>query len=152
MAVGNFTLFNIAKKKLADGTFDLDTHTFKLVLCNASQALDATFAGASTDCRLADLTGQLSTANGYTSGGVALASVTWTRSTGTITFDSADPAWTLTGAGITYKYGVLYDDTDANDGLVGFFDADNTSGSSTISPLAGTHTIVVNASGWFTLA
>lgn len=149
MPVGNFTLFNIAKKKLTDGTFDLDSHTWKAILCDASQSLDATFAGASTDCRLSDITGQLSTANGYTSGGQTLTSVTLTRSTGTVTFDSADPAWTLTGAGITYKYLVLYDSTDANSGLLGFVDADTTSGSSTISPLAGTHTVAVNASGWF---
>lgn len=152
MPVGNFTLFNIAKKKLTDGTFDLDTHTFKAILCNASQSLDATFAGTSTDCRYSDLTGELTTANGYTALGATLASVTLNRSAGTVTFDSADPAWTLTGAGITYKYLVLYDSTDANKGLLGFVDADTTSGASTISPLAGTHTIVVNASGWFSYA
>lgn len=149
MAVGNFTLFNIAKKKLGDGTIDLDTHTFKIALCGSSQSIDATFAGTSTDARYADLTAQLSTANGYTSGGATLASVTWTRSTGTVTFDAADVSWTLTGAGITYKYGVVYDDTATNKDLLGFFDADNSSGSATTSPTAGTHTITWNASGLF---
>lgn len=32
MAAGAWTVFNIAKKKLADGTFDLDTNTFKMAL------------------------------------------------------------------------------------------------------------------------
>src|SRR5688572_26439340 len=101
MAVGNFTLFNKAKKKLGDGTIDLDTHSFLVILCGSSQALAANFAGASTDCRYADLTGELSTANGYTQKNKALGSVTWNESSGTVTFDAADTAWTLTGAGIT---------------------------------------------------
>ena len=149
MAAGAFTLFNIAKKKLADGTFDLDTQTFKAALCTSSQVLGATFAGASTDCRYADLTGELTTANGYTAGGVTLASVTWTRSTGTVTFDANDAAWTLTGAGVTYKYVVIYAD-NTNDDLLGFVDADTGGGS--ISPAAGSHTIQWNASGLFTLS
>jgi hypothetical protein len=149
MAAGNFTYFNLAKKKLGDGTFDLDTHTFKAVLCTSSQAIAATFVGTSTDCRYSDLTAELATANGYTAGGATLGSVTWNQSTGTITWDAADTAWTLTGA-ITFKYLIIYDDTSANDNLLGFVDADTGGGS--ISPSAGTLNVGWNASGIFTLA
>lgn len=149
MAAGSFTLFNIAKKKLADGTFDLDSHTFKAVLTTSSQALSATFAGSSTDCRKADLTNELSTANGYTAGGATLGSVTWNRSTGTVTFDAADTVWTLTGGGVTCKYLVIYDDTATNDDLLGFVDLDTGGGS--ISPLAGAFTVAWDASGIFAL-
>lgn len=148
MAAGVITLFNIAKEKLADGTFDLDSQTFKVVLCDSSQALSASFAGTSTDCRYADLTGELSTANGYTAGGLTL-TTTWTRSSGTMTFDADDAAWTLTGAGITYKYAVIYAD-NTNDDLLCFFDVDTGGGS--ISPSAGAHTLQWNASGLFTLS
>jgi len=147
-----FVLFNKAKKKLGDGTIDLDTHSFKVALCGSSQTLTAAFTGSSTDCRYADLTGQLSTANGYTSGGAALGSVTWNESGGVVTFDAADTSWTLTSTGITYKYVVVYDDTSANKDLLGYVDADNTSTSTTISPTAGAHTITWNASGLFSAA
>lgn len=152
MAVGAFTLFNKAKKKLGDGTIDLDSHTFLVVLCGSAQSLSASFTGSSGDCRYADLTAELATANGYTQKNKALASVTWNESGGTVTFDAADVSWTLTGAGITYKYAVIVDDTATNEDLLGFFDADNASGSATVSPSAGTHTITWNASGIFTAA
>lgn len=152
MAITNFTLFNKAKKKLGDGTIDLDTHTFKVMLCGSGQSLSAAFAGTSTDCRKADLTAELSTANGYTAGGATLGSVTWNESSGTVTFDAADVSWTLTGAGVTYKYVVIYDDTATNKDLLGFFDVDDSSGSATTSPTAGTHSVLWNASGLFTAA
>lgn len=148
MSAGDFTVFNLAKKKIGGGTIDLDTDSFKVVLCGSAQTIAANFAGSSTDCRYADLTDELSTANGYTQASKALSSVTWTESTGTVTFDAADVAWTLTGS-ITYKYGVVYDDTATNKDLLGFFDADTSSGSATVSPTAGTHSITWNASGLF---
>lgn len=146
MAAGSWTVFNIGKKKLADGTFDLDTHTFKLALTTSAQALAATFVGTSTDCRYADLTNEAS-GTGYTTGGKTLVA-TWTQSTGTITFDVDDQAWT--SSTITCKYGVIYDDTAANKNLVAFVDLDTGGGS--VSTTAGTLTITINASGVFTLA
>jgi len=56
---------------------------------------------------LADLTNQLSTANGYTSGGQALSSVTWTQSTTVAIFDAADTVWTASGGSITARYAIL---------------------------------------------
>lgn len=150
MAVVAFTLFNLAKKKLGAGTIILNSHTFKVALCTSSQSITAAFVGSSTDCRYADLTAELSTANGYTAGGATLGSVTWNESSGTVTFDAADVAWTLTSTGITYKYQVVYDNTSTNKDLLGYVDVDGSGGS--ISPTAGTHTIVWNASGIFTAA
>ena len=56
---------------------------------------------------LADLTNQLSTANGYTSGGQALASVTWTQSTTVAIFAAANTVWTASGGSITARYAIL---------------------------------------------
>lgn len=148
MAAGNFTLFNLAKPKLVNGTLDLDANTFKVALTTTSQALDATFAGSSGDCRYADLTAELSTANGYTAGGATLANVSLTRSGGTVKFDADDLSWTLTGS-ITFRYGVLYASSVTNAPLLGFFEAE--SGSS-VSPVAGLLTFQWNAAGVFTLA
>ena len=147
MAAGAFTVFNIAKKKLADGTFDLDSHTFKMILTTSAQSLDATFAGTSTDCRYADLTNEVANGNGYTTGGKTL-TCTWTRATGTLTFDCDDQAWTTST--ITARYAVIFDDTDANDSLLCFCLLDSTPAD--VSTVSGTLTVTINASGVFTLA
>ena len=146
MAAGAWQVFNIAKEKLADGVFDLDTQTFRMILCTNVQALAATFAGTSTDCRYADLTAEV-TGTGYTATGKTL-TATWTRSTGTITFDVDDQAWTsstITGA----KYAVIYAD-NTNDDLLCFCDLDT--GGGTLSTVADTFSVVINAAGVFTLA
>jgi hypothetical protein len=149
MAAGAFTVFNLARPKLANGTFDLDSNTYKIALTTSSQAIAANFAGTSTDCRYSDLTNEVANGSGYTTGGVTLASVTWAGSAGTVTFDAADAAWTLS-AGITFKYGIIYASSVTNSPLLAFFDADTGGGS--VSPLAGTLTIQFNASGIFTLS
>ena len=145
MAAGAWTVFNIAKLKLANGTFDLDTQTFKMALTTDAQALAATFAGSSTDCRYADLTNEVANGGGYTTGGKTL-TATWTRATGTITFDCDDQAWT--SSTITAKYAVIYAD-NTNDDLLCFCELD-TGGS--VSTVSGTLTVTINASGVFTLA
>jgi hypothetical protein len=145
MAAGAWTVFNIAKEKLADGVFDLDTQTFKMMLCTDAQALAATFAGTSTDCRYADLTAEVANGGGYTTGGKTL-SCTWVRSTGTVTFDCDDQAWT--SSFITAKYAVIYAD-NTNDDLLCFCELDTVT---SVSTVAGTLTVTINASGVFTLA
>jgi hypothetical protein len=146
MPAGNFIVFNLAKLKLANGTFDLDTQTFKMALTTSSQALAATFVGTSTDCRYADLTAEVAAGGGYTTGGKTL-SATWTQATGTITFDCDDQAWT--SSTITAKYAVIYAD-NTNDDLLCFVDLDTGGGS--VSTVSGTLTVTINASGVFTLA
>ena len=145
MPAGNWTVFNRAKLKLANGTFDLDTNTFKMALTTSSQALADTFAGTSTDCRYADLTAEVASGGGYTTGGKTL-SATWTQATGTITFDVDDQAWT--SSTITAKYAVIYAD-NTNDDLLCFCELDTVTSVSTVS---GTLTVTINASGVFTLA
>jgi hypothetical protein len=145
MAAGNWIVFNRAKLKLANGTFDLDTQTFLMALTTSAQVLDATFVGTSTDCRYADLTAEV-VGTGYVAGGKTL-TATWTQSTGTITFDVDDQAWTAST--ITAKYAVIYAN-NTNDDLLCVVDLDTGGGS--VSTTAGTLTITINASGVFTLA
>lgn len=146
---GSVTVFNLAKTKFLEKVINLNSDSLKLVLCTSSQSIPATFAGTSTNAQYSDLTAELTTANGYTAGGVALSSVTVNQSAGTVTFDAADTAWTLTGS-ITFKYAILYDNTAANKDLILFIDQDTGGGS--ITPLAGTLTFQWNAAGLFTLA
>ena len=146
MAAGSWIVFNRAKLKLANGTFDLDTQTFLMALTTSAQVLDATFVGTSTDCRYSDLTAEVASGGGYTTGGKTLAA-TWTQSTGTITFDVDDQAWTAST--ITAKYAVIYAN-NTNDDLLCVVDLDTGGGS--VSTTAGTLTITINPSGVFTLA
>ncbi len=145
MAIGNYTVFNLALPKLS-GTINLGSDGFKLALTTASQAITHAFAGSSGAARYADLTAELTTANGYTVGGLALTSVTWTQTGGIGTFTSANAAWSITGLGITFRYGIIYDTTAANKDLLCFFD-----GGASLTAPAGPLTIAQSPSGIFTL-
>lgn len=77
------------------------TATFKLTLHTSS------YTFAATQQVYADLTNELSTANGYTNGGATLASVTFNRSTNVVTFDAADTVFTASGGSIVFRRGVI---------------------------------------------
>lgn len=132
MPIGTITVFRRAKTKLGAGVINLATHAFKAVLLGTAQAITDDFAGASTDCRYADLTAEMTTGGNYTLGGLALAAITWARQGATVVFDASDSLWAdLNKAGI--KYLALYDDTAANKDLLLFFDFDTTSGATTFT-------------------
>ena len=102
MAAGSWTLTNNTRTYLLDGTFDLNTDSFKIALFTSASNIGAsstTYAG---------LTNEVANGNGYTTGGN---SVTGSLSgTTTVTFDTTDPAvWTASGAGFTARWAVLYE-------------------------------------------
>lgn len=141
----SISFYNSFKEYVADGTIDLDTHTFKVMLVSSSYTFSASHTVK------ADITNELSTANGYTAGGEALTSVTWGQTGGTATFDAADTQWTASGAGITARRAVIYDDTAANEELVASILLDTTPADVTATA-GNTLTLQWNASGIFTLA
>jgi len=141
---GNLIFFENFRKTLGDGTIDLDSHVFKLQLHSSSFT-----PNVSTMQVRADLTGELSTANGYTSGGASLASITWTKSGATVTWDAADTVFTATGAGITARYGVILDDSTASKDLVGYILLD-TAPADVTATAGNTMTFQWNAAGIFT--
>jgi len=139
MATDTFNFVNDFSEKIADGTHDLDTHTFKVALTNT--APDA------ADAVIADIT-QIANGNGYTTGGTALTSVTWTESSGTATFASDDVVFTASGGAIaTFRYAVLYNDTATGDPLIGWLDYGEG------LDLAEGETLTISESGgWFTVS
>jgi hypothetical protein len=112
-APGKFKVYELAKLRLADGTFDLDDNTnWRIALYLSTSNANTLSVGTGI---LADLTNEHANANGYTTGGVAIVP-TWTRAGGTITFDAADlaPAWTAAGGPITARFLVIYKNATVN--------------------------------------
>ena len=144
----SITFYNSFREYVADGTFDLNTDTFKVTLHTSTYTPNAT-----THTVYADLTNELSTANGYTNGGATLGSVVWTPSGATVKFDAADTVWTASGGTITARYAVIRKSGTANarvDPLVAYILLDTTPAD--VSATTGnTLTLQWNASGIFDL-
>jgi len=144
MAAGNWIMYDSAKEYIGDGTIDLDTHTFKILLTTNSYTPDR-----ATHTVKADVTNELSTANGYTAGGATL-TVTWGQTSGTATFDATDVAWTASGGNIgPFRNAVIYDDTAASDELLCYCVLNTSDLTATDGQ---TFTIQFNASGILTLS
>lgn len=95
---------------MMDGTIDLDLDTIKCVLLASAYT-----PNRSTHTVYAHLTNELSTANGYTSGGATMASPTTTRASAVTTFDAADvPTWTASGGSLVARYAALYANVTRN--------------------------------------
>jgi len=150
MTADSWIIYDEFKERMGDGTIDMDGDTFKLALFLSTSNCGNRAVGTTI---LADLTNQHANANGYTTGGVTLSSVTWVESSGTITFDCADPTWTASGGNLVFRFGVIWDDTPAApaDPLVGYTIFDNTPADVTVLD-GNVFTMNVHTNGLFTLA
>lgn len=138
--MASFTKFEAFVEGLAKKEHNLHTDTIKAYLTN-------TAPNVATMTNKADLTGELSTANGYTAGGEDTTNAV-SRSGGTVSVTGADITWTSSGAGFgPFRYVVLYNDTHASDALVGYYDY-----TSSITPANGETFTVDMTTTWFTLA
>lgn len=141
MAAGAWTFTNGGRTRLLNGTFDIDTDTWKMALFLSTSNLGAattTYAG---------VTNEHANANGYTTGGNA---ITLTLSgTTTVTVDIAtDPVWTATGGSITARFAAIY---EVGGDVLCYCLLDNTPADVTATT-GNTLTVAANASGVFTLA
>lgn len=140
MAAGTWTFTNGGRTKLLDGTFDLDSDTFKMALFLSTSNIGA----ASTT--YAGLTNEHANANGYTTGGTA---VTLSLSgTTTVTVDSSDAVWTASGGSITARFAVIY---EVGGNVLCYCLLDSAPADVTATT-GNTLTVAINASGVFTLA
>lgn len=147
MAQGTVTVFDEAKLALLNGTHDLDTHTFKVMLIN-----DTTVPTAATATPVkADFT-EVSGSN-YTAGGESL-TVSLTEAAGTVTFDfTNDITWTQHASGPTdIEYAIVYNDTAASDDAIAFIDMTTDAGVTPLSLADGDIKITWNANGLFQLS
>jgi hypothetical protein len=123
---------------------DLDAATWKLALATSTYTPDR-----DTHDFYNDLTNELSTANGYTSGGATLASpaFSYDAASDQVRLDFTDPSWTFTSS-VTWRYGVAYIDTagaSSTDPLMLLLDWGS---SQTVS---GVYSVTIDATGLFAI-
>jgi len=142
-AAGAWTFTNGGRTSLIDGTFDINSDTWKMALFLSTSNIAA---GSTT---YAGLTNEHANANGYTTGGIA---VTLTLAgTTTVTVDiSTDPVWTASGGSITARFAVIY---EVSGNVLCYCTLDTTAGGTDVTATIGnTLTVAAHASGVFTLA
>src|SRR3954469_5345848 len=141
MAAGAWTFPNTARTNLLNGTFDIDSDTWKMALFTSASNLGAattTYAG---------VTSEVANANGYTTGGQAI--VLTLAGTTTVTVDiQTDPVWTASGGSITARFGEIY---EVGGNVLCYCLLDSTPADVTATD-GNTLTVAANVSGVFTLA
>lgn len=141
MAAGTWTLTNAGRTSLLDGTFDINSDTWKCALFLSTSNIGS---GSTT---YAGLTNEHANNNGYTTGGIA---VTLTLSgTTTVTVDiSTDPVWTASGGSIVARYAVIYE----VGGNVLCYALLDSAPADVTATTGNTLTVAAHASGVFTLS
>ena len=140
MAASAWSLTNEGRTKLLDGTFDIDSDTWKMALFLSTSNLGA----ASTT--YAGVTNEHSNANGYTTGGT---SVTLSLSgTTTVTVDSTDATWTASGGSIVARFAAVY---EVGGRILCYCTLDSTPADVTAST-GNSLTVAIHANGLFQLA
>jgi len=140
-AAGAWTFTNGGRTRLLNGTFDIDTDSFKMALFLSTSNIGA----ASTT--YAGVTNEHANANGYTTGGIAVALTL--AGTTTVTVDiTTDPVWTASGGSITARFAVIY---EVGGDVLCYCLLDSTPADVTATA-GNTLTVAAHASGVFTLA
>lgn len=140
MAAGTWTFTDVGRTKLLDGTFDIDTDSWKMALFLSTSNIGA----ASTT--YAALTNEHANANGYTTGGIAM-TLTLAGTT-TVTVSGNNPVWTASGGSIVARFAVIY---EVGGNVLCYCLLDSTPADVTATA-GNTLTVQMNASGIFTLA
>jgi hypothetical protein len=106
MSVGAWSVYNLAKKKIGNGSLNLASTGFHIQLhTSASNANTATLGVISS------VTNEVTSGNGYSSSGKAFANEAWTVgvSAGQYKFDADDPFWSANGGTIAnVKFAVIW--------------------------------------------
>lgn len=153
MAAGKWKVYDKAKVHLADGTFDMDNASLGLTMALFLSTSNCDTLGVGTGV-YGDLTNEHANASGYTTGGVALTSETWTNSTSTTTFDCDDVFWDASGGSIVARFAVIYCNATVNTfvkPLLCVCLLDTAPADVTVTT-GNRLTISINASGVFTLS
>jgi hypothetical protein len=146
MAAGAWTVYNEAKKYIGSATLNLSTAKRISLHTSASNAATLTLSIFS------ELTGEVTSGNGYSTSGKALTTVAWTTgaSAGSYKFDADDVVWTGTGGSIAnIKFAVI---SNTSGGASGKLLCRSTLTSAQFTLASGnTLTIAMNSAGILTL-
>jgi hypothetical protein len=109
-----WTFYNQAKKKIGNGTIQLDTGIWRMMLSQAtSNASTATLSVKS------QVTNEIAAQGGYAAGGKTMGSVVWTIAgdPASVKWDAADLVFTASGANLSnIKFAVIRNSTGAAEG------------------------------------
>lgn len=141
MAAGDWTFTNAGRTSLLDGTFDIDSDTWKMALFLSTSNIGA---GSTT---YAGVTNEHANGNGYTTGGVSITLTLAGTTTVTVDIDT-DPVWTASGGAITARFAVIY---EVGGNVLCYCLLDSTPADVTATN-GNTLTLAANASGVFTLS
>lgn len=149
MAAGNVIVYGRIKDDLRFN--DLSGATIKLALVSSSYTPNVdSSTGHET---YADITNELSTANGYTSGGATLSSPTITAISSGFKFSTGNGSWTASGGNIAaWRYGIIYVSgtlLGKTNPLLGYFVGDSTPADVPATTTGNTLTVTCPAAGWF---
>lgn len=141
MPAGPWTFTNAGRLSLLNGTFDIDSDTWRMALFQSTTNLgpaSTTYAGVSDE---------VANINGYTTGGQPI-TLTLAGTT-TVTVDiSVDPVWTASGGSIAARFAAIY---ELGGSILCYCILDNTP-ADVIATDGNTLTVAANVSGVFTLS
>lgn len=100
-APGPFTFTTTTRTDILNGAQPLSSGTFKCALFASTSNI------STSSTTYAGLTNELSTANGYTSGGITVTFTLVGTSSVTASF-TTKPVWTASGGSITARFAVVY--------------------------------------------
>ena len=140
MAAGSWLFTNGGRTSLLDGTFDIDSDSYKMALFLSTSDLGA---GSTTY----PATNEHANANGYTTGGIAVTLTLAGTTTVTVDVDT-DPVWTADGGSIVAKFACIYEVA----GNILCYCLLEAGGADVTVTTGNTLTVAAHASGVFTLA
>ena len=109
-----FNKFNAFVEDIYEGKHNLGSDTLKIMLTLVAPAASNSVKG--------DLT-EIAAGNGYTAGGSAVTITSSAQTGGTYKLVGDDVVFTASGGAIAdFRYAILYNDTEASDALIGWWD------------------------------
>lgn len=102
MTAGAWTVPSGGRTKMIDGTFDIDSDTWRVALVTSSSNI------GSSSTTWAGVTNEVANGNGYTTGGVSVSLTLSGTGSVAIAFAS-NPSWTASGGSITARWAVVYE-------------------------------------------
>lgn len=112
MTAGAWIVHDKLIERMGKGDLDFDTDAFKCALF-----LSTSNAATPSVADYASLTNEHANGDGYVTGGDDI-TLTWSESSGVVTFDTTDPTWNASGGDIVARFAVIYDNTDGDKTIV----------------------------------